>query len=58
MRANAKKYNIDTNRIAMLGFSAGGELAAFLGTTVGNSNLGLNQQYNILLTFLDKVFKK
>lgn len=33
MRTNAKKENIDTAEIAVLGFSAGGELAAFLGTT-------------------------
>ena len=37
MQANAKTYNIDTAKIAVLGFSAGGELAAFLGTTNGNS---------------------
>ena len=36
IHANAKTYNIDTNKIAVAGFSAGGELAAFLGTTVGN----------------------
>jgi acetyl esterase/lipase len=33
---HAGKYNIDTAKIAVLGFSAGGELAAFLGTTVGD----------------------
>lgn len=33
---HADKYNIDTAKIAVLGFSAGGELAAFLGTTVGD----------------------
>ncbi|THU37078.1 alpha/beta hydrolase [Niastella caeni] len=33
---NAGKYEIDTAKIAVLGFSAGGELAAFLGTTVGH----------------------
>ncbi|MBD0366375.1 MAG: alpha/beta hydrolase fold domain-containing protein [Flavisolibacter sp.] len=33
IRAHAKEYTIDTNKIAALGFSAGGELAAFLGTT-------------------------
>lgn len=36
IRANAKCYNIDTGKIAVLGFSAGGELAAFLGTTSGD----------------------
>ncbi len=33
MRANARTYNIDTNRIATLGFSAGGQLSALLGNT-------------------------
>ena len=36
MRANAKTYNIDTNRLATLGFSAGGQLSALLGTTGDN----------------------
>jgi len=36
MRANAKQYNIDTAQIAVAGFSAGGELAAFMGTTGGD----------------------
>jgi pectinesterase len=37
IHANAKKYSVDTNKIAVLGFSAGGELAAFLGVTTSNS---------------------
>ncbi|SKB80314.1 alpha/beta hydrolase family protein [Dyadobacter psychrophilus] len=36
IRAHANDYNIDTARIAILGFSAGGELAAFIGATNGN----------------------
>lgn len=36
VRSNAKKYNVNPNNIAVLGFSAGGELAAFLGVTAGN----------------------
>lgn len=36
--ANAKKYSIDTSKIAILGFSAGGELAAFMGSTNGMQN--------------------
>lgn len=38
VRANAAKYNIDTAKIVIGGFSAGGELAAFLGVT-GNMPL-------------------
>lgn len=37
LRANAHKYNIDADKIAALGFSAGGQLAALLSTTNGLS---------------------
>jgi acetyl esterase/lipase len=40
--AHAKNYNIDTRKIAVLGFSAGGELAAFLGTTSGDKKYSAN----------------
>ncbi|WP_227008992.1 pectinesterase family protein [Christiangramia fulva] len=33
MRENAEKYHIDTNKIAVLGASAGGQLATLLGVT-------------------------
>jgi acetyl esterase/lipase len=33
IKLNAEKYNVDSNRVAVLGFSAGGELAAFIGAT-------------------------
>ena len=33
LKLNAEKFNIDKNKIAVTGFSAGGELAAFMGTT-------------------------
>lgn len=36
IRANAEAYNVDTNKIAVLGCSAGGQLAALLGTTNNN----------------------
>jgi acetyl esterase/lipase len=38
IRKNAKQYNIDTAKITVLGFSAGGELAAFMGATNGNAD--------------------
>lgn len=36
IHSNAKTFNVDISKIAVLGFSAGGELAAFLSTTIGN----------------------
>lgn len=36
VRQAAKTYHIDTTRIVIAGFSAGGELAAFMGTTSGD----------------------
>jgi len=35
VRSHAKEFDIDPEKIAVLGFSAGGELAAFMGTTNG-----------------------
>jgi len=37
-RTNAKSYKIDTSKIAILGFSAGGQLASLIGTTNGNKH--------------------
>lgn len=36
VRAHAAAYHIDPNRMAILGFSAGGQLAALVGTTSNN----------------------
>jgi len=38
IRENANQYNVNPNQIVSLGFSAGGEMAAFMGTT-GNMPL-------------------
>lgn len=38
LRANAKKYNLDTNYIVSMGESAGGHLSTLLGTTNRNPN--------------------
>jgi acetyl esterase/lipase len=35
LRANAKKYNLDPDRIGAIGHSAGGHLASLLGTSAG-----------------------
>ena len=39
MRANSKKFNLDTNKIATLGMSAGGQLATLVGFTNFNKEL-------------------
>ncbi|MBD2722150.1 alpha/beta hydrolase [Hymenobacter armeniacus] len=39
LRANATAYHIDTAKVAVWGFSAGGQLAALLGTTNGDPQL-------------------
>ncbi len=39
LRANAKRWNIDSQRIAAMGFSAGGHLAMLLGTMNGADGL-------------------
>ncbi len=56
IRANTKKYKIDTNRIATIGFSAGGQLSTLLGTTGDNpefegtfGNLGHSTKVNAIV---------
>lgn len=39
LRANAAEYNLDPNRVGVIGASAGGHLAALLGTTAGIAEL-------------------
>ncbi len=46
MRANASKFKIDSNRIAIYGCSAGGHLAALIGTTNGNKKFEGNEGNN------------
>ncbi len=44
---NADKYNLDRNKIALMGFSAGGHLASLMGTSHNNkvSNLYFSSSY-------------
>ena len=46
LRANAAKFGIIADKIAITGSSAGGELAAFMGTTNGNKKFEGNQCNN------------
>lgn len=56
VKQNAASFSIDTSKIAVLGFSAGGELAAFVGTT-GNiqkfegvgCNAGISSNINAIV---------
>ncbi len=52
LRQHAKEYNIDTSKIAVLGFSAGGELAAFMGSTNEYSKIRMETAIAILLIIL------
>lgn len=38
LRKNAKKFSVDATKIAVLGCSSGGQMAALIGTTNGNRN--------------------
>lgn len=49
IKKKSGKYNVDTTKITVLGFSAGGELAALMGTTNGNLNFegkGCHSKYS------------
>lgn len=45
IKDNAKKFNVDANKVAVLGCSSGGQMASLIGTTNGN------------LAFEDSIFK-
>ncbi len=42
LRANGTRYGVDTSRIAILGFSAGGQIAALVGATNGDARFDGN----------------
>lgn len=49
VKENAKTYNVDTAKITVLGFSAGGEIAAFTATTNGDKGFdgeGCSENYS------------
>lgn len=52
VKANATALKVDTNKLAVIGFSAGGELAAFMGATNGMSRfekLNCNKEFSSLV---------
>lgn len=52
VKANAATYNVDTSKIVIAGFSAGGELAAFMATTGG---LPLFEGYQCNINFSSNI---
>lgn len=56
VRENADEWNIDQNKIAVIGFSAGGHLAASLGTMGINRPNALILGYPCILSDLDLAF--
>ena len=59
MRANAVEYNIDANKIAVFGESAGGHLAALVGTSWGVKELegnGGNNNYSSKVNLVFPVY--
>ncbi len=47
IKANAKEFNVDTTKVAILGCSSGGQMAALIGTTNSNPNFENNHgNYN------------
>lgn len=44
IKKNARKFNADTTKIAVLGCSSGGQMAALIGTTNGNSDFEDNDK--------------
>ena len=55
MRASSSKYNIDTNKIALIGCSAGGHLAAFVGATNGLQKFDERTNYPNNSSFVNAV---
>lgn len=46
LKENSKKYNIDTNKIILMGQSAGGQLAALAGVTTGKKFEPSNKKFS------------
>lgn len=56
VRKNAQQYNLDTNRIGIIGYSAGGHLAATLGTHYTNAYIPNKENINLRPDFMILVY--
>ena len=55
IKKNARKFNVDINKIAVLGCSSGGQMAALIGTTNGKTDFEDSKPYNKFSSKVDAI---
>jgi len=56
VRENAKKYNVDPNKLGIMGFSAGGHLASTAGTHFNKAVIGNNKKTSLRPDFMVLIY--